>query len=155
MDSKIEKIRKIRQFLLSQIADLNPEQFNKIPEGYNNNIIWNLTHLICAQQSICYLRAGQPIKIKDIYFTPFLTNTKPGRFIDSQEIEEIKKLFVSSIDELQTDINKRLFDNYTASPNILKVYGVELNTIDDALDFLLYHEGFHSGYIVSLKRLVN
>jgi DinB superfamily len=154
MNSKIEKIRKFREFLLAQIADLTPDQLNKIPEGYNNNIIWNLTHLICAQQSICYLRAGQPITVKDIYFTPFLTNTKPDRFIDSQEIDEIKKLFVSSIDEFQIDIDKRLFDNYTASPNILKIYGVELNTIDDALDFILYHEGFHSGYIVSLKHLV-
>jgi hypothetical protein len=152
--NKIDKIKSIRQFLLNQIADLSPEQLNKIPEGYNNNIIWNLAHLVCAQQSICYLRAAQPIKIEDKYFSPFLTNTKPDAFLYSQEIETIKSLFTSTIDELQTDYDNKVFERYTASPNILRVYGVKLDTIDDALEFLLYHEGFHSGYIISLKHLV-
>lgn len=152
---KIEKIKSIRQFLLNQIADLSPEQLNKIPEGYNNNITWNLAHLVCAQQSICYLRAEQSIKVEDKYFSPFLTNTKPGAFLDLKEIETIKSLFISTIEELQTDYDNKLFENYTASPNILRVYGVKLNTIDDALEFLLYHEGFHSGYIISLKHLVH
>jgi hypothetical protein len=154
MNSKIEKIKQIRQFLLNQIADLTPEELNKIPAGYNNNIIWNVAHLICAQQSICYLRAGLPITVNDNYVTPFLTNTKPDRIIDSQEIEVIKELFISSLDELQTRLDEDRFGNYTASPNILKVYGVRLNTIHDALEFLLYHEGFHSGYIISLKHLI-
>src|SRR5688500_17777463 len=102
MDKRIEKIKKFRQFLLAQITGLTTEQLNKIPEGYNNNTIWNLTHLICAEQSICYVRAGQSITVNDKYFLPYLTNTRPNAFIDEQEIEGIKKLFISSIDELQT-----------------------------------------------------
>ena len=155
MDERIEKIKKFRQFLLTQITGLTVEQLNKIPEGYNNNIIWNLAHLICAEQSICYVRAGQSITVNDKYFSPYMTNTRPDAFIDEQEIEGIKKLLISSIDELQTDFDKKIFDNYSPSENISKVYGVELNNIGDALEFLLYHEGFHSGYIISLIRLVS
>jgi DinB superfamily len=155
MDKRIEKIKKFRQFLLKQITGLTAEQLNKIPEGYNNNIIWNLAHLICAQQSICYVRAGQSITVNDKYFSPYKTNTRPDAFIDEQEIEDIKKLLISSIDELQTDFEKKIFDNYSPSENISRVYGVDLNSIDDALEFLLYHEGFHSGYIISLIRLVS
>ncbi len=154
MDKRIEKIKIFRRFLLTQIIELTDEQLNKIPEGYNNNIIWNLGHLICAQQSICYIRAGQPIIVNNKYFSPYLTNTKPNTFINGQEIENIKKLLISSIDDLQTDFDKKIFDNYVPSPNILKIYGIELNTIEDALEFILYHEGFHSGYIISLKHLV-
>jgi DinB superfamily len=155
MDKRIEKIKIFRQFLLAQIAGLTAERLNKIPEGYNNNIIWNLAHLICAQQSLCYVRAGQSITVDDKYFSPYRTNTRPDAFIDEQEIETIKKLFISSIDELQADFDKKIFDNYSPSENISKVYGVELMSIDDALEFLLYHEGFHSGYILSLKHLVS
>jgi hypothetical protein len=32
----------------------------------------------------------------------------------------------------------------TPSPNIIKVYEIEIKGIDDALEFLLYHEGYHS-----------
>jgi hypothetical protein len=56
MNNKIDKIKKIRGFLLEQIADLTNEQLNTIPNGFHNNIIWNLIHSICAQQGICYLR---------------------------------------------------------------------------------------------------
>ena len=155
MDKRIEKIKNFRLFILAQIAGITTEQLNKIPEGYNNNIIWNLAHLICAQQSLCYLRAGQPITVDDKYFSPYRTTTRPTEFIDEYEIETIKKLFISSIDQLQTDFNNKIFDNYSPSENILKVYGVALNNMEDALEFLLYHEGFHSGYIISLKRLVS
>ena len=154
MDKRIEKIKKFRQFLLAQVTGLTTEQLNKIPEGYNNNIIWNVAHLICASQSLCYLRAGQSITVHDKHFSPYRTNTRPSAFIDEQEIETIKTMFISSIDELQVDFDKKIFDNYSPSENILKVYGIELNNIEDALEFLLYHEGFHSGYIISLIHLV-
>jgi hypothetical protein len=155
MDQRIEKIKRLRQFLLTQIAGLSAGQLNKIPEGYNNNIIWNLAHLICAQQSICYVRAGQSISVEEKYFSPYVTGTKPGEFIGEQEIARIKTLFLSSIDELQADFDKKIFDSYSPSPNILRMYGVKLYHIGDALEFLLYHEGYHSGYIISLKRLVS
>lgn len=154
MNNTIKKIKSVRTFLLSQIAELTTEQLNKIPEGYNNNIIWNLAHLVCAQQSICYLRAAQPVIIDQKYIKPFTTNTKPAEFINKAEIEKIKKIFTDSIDQLQIDFDKKIFDQYTPSENILKIYGVSLMTIDDALEFILYHEGFHTGYIISLKHLV-
>src|SRR5215204_4191266 len=98
MNDKIDKLKKSRIFLLQQISELSPEQLNKIPDKFNNNIIWNLTHLLCAQQGLCYLRGGQPALIPEKYIAPFTTNTKPERFITIEEIEEVKQLFVSTID---------------------------------------------------------
>lgn len=140
---------------MEQIEGLTAEQLNQVPDGYNNNIIWNLAHLICAQQGICYLRGGQAAIVPEKYITPFFTNTRPAGFLDDAEIAEIKRLFISTIDELASDYERKIFGNYTPSPNILNAYGIELNDIDDALDFVLYHEGYHSGYILSLKRLVS
>ncbi len=152
MDHRIEKIKRFRLFLLDQIAGLPAEQLNKIPAGYNNNIIWNMGHLICAQQSLCYFRAGQAITVEDRYFSPYRTGTKPETFIPAAEIETIKTLFLSTIDDLQVDLDKKIFQTYSPSEGILKLYGIELKSIDDALEFLLYHEGFHSGYVIALKR---
>ena len=58
MTKQIEIIRKTRAYLLESLKDLSTEQFNQIPGGFNNNIIWNLGHMIATQQGICYIRAG-------------------------------------------------------------------------------------------------
>jgi hypothetical protein len=33
-------------------------------------------------------------------------------------------------------------------------YGVEITNIDDALQFLLYHEGLHAGIIIAMRKLL-
>jgi len=65
MTSQIRAIRETRSFLLEQLKDLTAEQFNRTAEGFNNNIIWNLGHMIAVQQGICYKRAGLPTLIND------------------------------------------------------------------------------------------
>lgn len=154
MDKRIDTIKKMRRFLLDQIDGLTNEQLNRIPEGFNNNMVWNLVHLIATQQGLCYLRSGQTPVVPEKYITPFYTNTRPETALNDQEIQEIKALLISTLDELQSGLEKNIFANYTASPNILRVYGIEIKTIDDALEFLFYHEGYHSGYILSQKRLL-
>lgn len=154
MNKQIEKIKNFRLFLLKQLDDLTIQQLNEIPAGYSNNIIWNLAHLICAEQSMCYVRAGQPITVADAYFSPYAPGTKPVEFVDEPEIMLIKQLLITTIEELQADYAKGLFATYSPSAMTPRVYGVEVNDIEGALDFLLYHEGFHAGYILSLKHLV-
>jgi len=154
MNKQLEKIKNFRLFVLKQISSLTNEQLNTIPGGYNNNIIWNLGHLVSATQAICYKRARLPVTIDDKYFTPFLPTTKPGNFVNSEEINIIKELLICTINTLNTDLENKLFSNYTKSERIEEVYGINVSNIDDAVEFLLYHEGFHSGYIAGLIRLV-
>ena len=54
MKPQIETIRKTRSFLLEQIRNFGNEQLNQVAEGFNNNIVWNLGHMIAAQQGMCY-----------------------------------------------------------------------------------------------------
>jgi len=151
MHQKLEKIKATRTFSLTLIEGLTIEQLNEIPEGFNNNIIWNLTHLIAVQQSVCYKRSDlQPI-VQDKYVTPYLPGTKPEGFIDSSEVETIKTLLHSSLNEFESDYKKGFFTTYTP---VVTRYGVALDNVDDAVNFLLFHEGFHTGAIMALKKLV-
>jgi hypothetical protein len=156
MNKQVERIKKLRIWLLNQIDGLTTQQLNDIPTGHNNNIIWNLGHLTSVVQTVCYVRAGLPITIDDKFYTPFMTGTKPERFIDEQEIRNIKELSTTSIDTLQEnlDLDKNLFQNYIPSVMIPKVYGFDVNNIDEAINYLVYHEGYHAGCVISLKRLV-
>ena len=152
--NQLTKIKNFRLFLLSQLEGLTTAQLNQIPPGYHNNLIWHLAHLTSAVQAICYLRAGLPVTIAEKYLTPFLPGTRPERVIDDAEVAAIKALFIDSIDTFRVDFERGLFTTYSPSERIAAVYGVEITTIADALDFVLYHEGYHSGYVIALKHLV-
>ncbi|MBK0380509.1 DinB family protein [Mucilaginibacter segetis] len=151
INKTITNIKSTRQHLLGLIEGLTTEQLNKVPEGFNNNIVWNLAHMISAQQGICYLRAGTEIAVDDKYFSPYRPGTKPEGFVDSTEIENIKTLLLSSADKMETDYNNGIFANYT--PWIAR-YGVNINNAEDAINFLPFHDGLHTGYIMAIKKFV-
>ncbi|MDF2457359.1 MAG: DinB family protein [Cytophagaceae bacterium] len=154
MNQQVDKLRKFRLFVLKQISGLTSEQLNFIPPGYNNNIIWNMVHLVATTQALCYKRAGLPATISEKYIGPFLPGTKPDHFISEEEIAEVKELLVTTLDTLEIDLARNIFGKYTPSERIKEVYGIDIFTIEDAIAFLLYHDGFHSGYIISLIRLI-
>ncbi len=151
MKTQLEIIRKARQSLIGIISDLTDEQLNKIPEGYNNNIIWNLGHLIASQQGLCYVRSGKPIVVDDGYLKLFKPETKPDGIISSGAIETIKQLLLPTIDRMESDYQQGHFSDFKP---FINRYGVELRSIDDCISFLVFHEGLHYGYILALKRAV-
>ena len=154
IDGRIEKIKHLRMFLLSRIEELTTEQLNTIPAGFSNNIVWNLAHLVAAQQSICYMRAGVAPVVAEQYITTYMPGTKPQQPVDEETIATIKELLISSIDKMGADYAHDLFRNYTYSDRIKEIYGIDVRTIDDAIDFIVYHEGFHVGCVLMLKHLV-
>ncbi len=154
MNRKAEQIKGFRQYLLKEIAELSTAQLNKIPEGYNNNIIWNIIHLIAVQQTVCYVRAGMQPVVDAKYISSFLPGTKPVDDTTEEDIAEIKELFISTIDRLDKDLEEIRTKVYTPSVLIPKIYGFEVTTIDQSIEYLLYHEGQHAGYVLAMKRLV-
>jgi hypothetical protein len=151
MNQKLEIIRKTRRFLLESIKDLTNEQWNTIPTGFNNNIAWNLGHMVASQQGICYARAGMSVKVPEDFFNSYKPGSKPGRNISEAEIETIKELLFSSLDVFEQDYKNGLWPSY---PAWTSRSGIEVDSIDKAVDFLQYHEGLHSGYILTMKRIV-
>src|ERR1700749_2264248 len=150
MTKQIEIIRKTRFFLLETLKDLTTEQFNQIPEGFNNNIIWNLGHLVAAQQGVCYTRAGLTPPVDEDFIKAYKTGSRPEKLVSETEIENIKSLLFTTLDQLETDYNNHIFGGYI--PWMTR-YNVELTSIEDAIGFIRFHEGLHSGCSTALKRL--
>lgn len=137
--------------MLNHVNDLTIGQLNKVPAGFNNNIVWNLAHVVASQQGVCYRRAGLELRIQDNFFATYKPETKPEHFITAEELETIKGLMFSTIDQFEADYQTDIFNNYV--PWVTR-YGVKIDTIDDALTFLPFHEGLHMGYIMALKRAI-
>ncbi len=151
MDNHFGRLRKIRNVVLKLISDLSIEQLNKVPAGFNNNIVWNFAHLMASQQGLCYIRAGVKPVIDEQHINSYKGGTKPEKTVTAEELESMKMLFLSTIDQLEKDFENKLFVNYQPFTTAL---GVEINNIEDAMDFLFFHEGLHTGYMMALKRLV-
>lgn len=147
----IAQIKNTRIFIIELVKDLSIEQLNKIPTGFNNNIIWNIAHLTAAQQNMCYVRSGLAVTVKEEHFSAFLSGTKPDKFIEKQEINSIFDALLNSMDRLAADYSSNIFLKFDPWD---KRYGMKLNSIEDAINFIPFHEGMHIGYIMALKKLV-
>ena len=147
----IDTIRKLRATTSTMIEGLTLEQLNKVPAGFSNNIIWNLGTMIAAQQGICYVRSGLPIVVDNDFFESYKSGSKPERSATAAEVEEIKSLLFSTLDRLEKDQAEGVFKDYTS---VVTRYGVELTSVQDAVDFLPFHDGFHMAYLLALKRVI-
>ncbi|SRR5258708_2264622 len=151
MNRQIETIRKARISLLEQSEDLTVDQFNQIPQGFKNNIIWNMGHMIVVQQGICYQKSGLPLLISVDFGKKFGPGSRPEGIIGVIEIVNIKQLLVSTLEQLETDYKTRAFGNYMAWTSR---FGTEIASIDDSLGFLSFHEQLHAETIMAIKKMV-
>ncbi|TDQ11455.1 DinB family protein [Pedobacter metabolipauper] len=149
--TQINTLKITRTFCLNIIKDLTVDQLNKVPAGYNNNIIWNIAHMIAAQEGVCYLRAGKSTNISEAFYNSYKPGSKPEAEVTAGDIDTIKSLLLGSFDQLEKDLQTNHFENYM--PWATR-YGVEMKSIHDAVNFLPFHDGMHMGYIMALKRLV-
>lgn len=75
---QVTALKKLRFAILKTIEQLPTEQLNKVPDGFNNNIIWNVAHLIASQQNLCYIKAGQKALSRIFRSSIISTTTYPG-----------------------------------------------------------------------------
>ena len=141
-----------RALILKLIEDFSLEQINTIPADFNNNIGWNVGHLVVTQQLLCYKLSGLETVLSDEMIERYRKGTTPnGHVINQQEWDLILKLFTELPEKLLEDYNNNVFktyNEYTTSVN------VTLDSVEKAIDFNNFHEGIHLGVILGLRKLV-
>ena len=151
MNSPFDILKKNRALILKLIDDFTLEQLNKIPEGFGNNIVWNVGHLVVIQQILCYKLSGIPMNISDEMAAKYMKGSKPMGEISQTEVDEIKELFINLPYQFEKDYKASIFKKYEAYTTSLNV---TLTDIDSANTFNNFHEGIHLGVILALKKLV-
>src|SRR5436190_2900616 len=104
MDAVIKAWKTSRKLCLDFFDKYSLDQLNKVPDKFNNNIIWNIGHIIAAQQSIVYKTSNLPINISDNFFDRYKPGTKPTDPVSQSEVDEIKSLLVSMIEQTEKDL---------------------------------------------------
>ncbi|MEN9909348.1 MAG: hypothetical protein RLZZ540_2497 [Bacteroidota bacterium] len=127
------------------------EQLNKVPAGFNNNLIWNVAHIVVTQQLLVYKLAGLPVMVSEEMIEKYKKGTKTEHVASQEEVDEILLLLHKTIAQTEIDIENNLFQNFNEYPTST---GFVLKTNQDSMSFNNFHEGLHIGVIMAIRKLV-
>lgn len=151
MKSTFNVTRVSRQVYDRFFDNYSTEQLNKIPEGFSNNLIWNIGHIVVSQQMLMYLASGNTPNVSAEMIDRYKRGSRPERDASAEEIAEIRSLLFTLVDKSEEDYDAGLFKTYAERKTEL---GFTLTSIEDAIEFNNYHEATHLGMMMSLRKFV-
>jgi uncharacterized damage-inducible protein DinB len=153
MDEKMffQQLDFYRHLTIAELESIDEEKVNIVPEGFNNSILWNAGHVYVATEYIIIRQTGEEMIIPEGYGDMFNGGTKPADWTSKPpKVAEIKKLLTEQTDRIKAAVEGKL--------NAELIYPFEIpnrvkfTTIAEVLNFALYHEGQHTGFMKGLKK---
>ncbi len=142
---------KTRAILYKFLEQFSLEQLNTVPKGYRNSIYWNIMHVVVTQQLLVYGLSGLPMLIDSQLIEAFRKGTKTEEAASQKDVDLLKGLLTSTIEQTQKDYAAGIFTNYTTYTVSTKS---TLTNVEEALEFNNFHEGIHLGYILAMKNTI-
>ena len=140
-----------RSLYLKLLENYSLEQLNTIPEGFSNNLVWNLGHIIVSQQGLVYRLSGLPMSVTPEMMDNYKNGSRPTGAVSQVEVDELKVLLFSLLEKTKQDYANGLFSTYT---EYTTGTGFHLASVKEALEFNNYHEGIHLGYMMNIKKFI-
>lgn len=140
-----------RKIYLKLIENYSLEQLNKIPNGFSNNLIWNLGHVIVAQQGLVYRLSGLPMDVTLEMREKYKSGTIPTGTTTQEEVDELKVLLISLLEKTKKDYNNGIFKSYE---EYTTGTGFHLATTEEAMEFNNCHEGIHLGIMMQIRKFI-
>ncbi len=149
--SSIELLKAERDLIYTGIEKLTEEQLLKIPDGYKNNILWNLGHIIITQQVLHYTLSRLDMLIPKEIVSIFRTGTSPLLWNETPDVENIKSLLQELPGKFLEDYKNGIFKEFRPFKTST---GIALNSFNDAVTFNHFHEGTHTGIILGIIKII-
>jgi uncharacterized damage-inducible protein DinB len=152
----MEQLQDVRQRTLSVVENLSDAQLDVVPPGFRNSIRWNLGHVFVSQEKMVFTLAGEENKSPEGYISLFAGGTAPSMWEESSiaipTLEEITTCLRDQPGRIQEQFAGRLGDPL-AEP-FKAATGIVFATVEEVIHFSIYHEGLHTGVIMSLKKML-
>lgn len=121
-----------------------------IPEGFNNNVRWNLGHIATITDQLANYPAGEKPDLAKPFHKSFANGSSPKNWNDeTPSLDDIIQALEEQPKKLKEKFAGRLSDPL---PQPFSLVGVEFKTVSDLIAFNLYHEGLHTGQINTMLR---
>ena len=151
MNAIFELTTTSRKMVAPYLEKYTLQQLNTIPEGFSNNMFWNIAHIVVTQQLLVYKLSGLPMLVSDELVEKYRKGAKPEQNATQEEVDLIKSLLFTTVEQMKSDYNANLFQNFTEYPTST---GFTLHSVEEAMQFNAFHEGLHIGILMSIRKLV-
>lgn len=149
MEKTFDILLKNRKLLHNFLVNTPKAELFKVPEGFNNNIWWNIAHVVVTLELLVYGLSGLDFTIEEALVNKYKKGTFPEGEPSAEELEKISDHLFSSIQHIQSDYEQGKFKDYQEYMTTPKI---ALTSAEDALSFDVFHEGLHLGAILALKK---
>lgn len=151
MKKQFELLKATRQNILKVLEETSKESLLKIPTGFSNNILWNIYHLLASQQLLIYGLSQTPFRLDKEFILKYKSGTIPSGEEDLDLIDFAKNNLLTTVKQLSEDCQQDIFGEFKT---IKTSYGLELQSIEDAIYFNNLHEAMHYGQIKTFQRIL-
>jgi hypothetical protein len=127
------------------------DQLNKVPDGFNNNILWNVAHSLVTQQLLIYSLSGVKPLVSESWIDSYRKGTKPEAEVTQEFVDALDAALFSTFNQLEVDLDSGVFKEFNPYTTSTKMH---IDSIVTALSFVLFHDGIHIGSILALAKLV-
>lgn len=147
-DLLLKQLELTRGFLLKKIDKTTDEVARIQPEGFNNNILWNIGHVLTVTEQFLFGYPNKSTNLPENYINLFTRGTKPADWKeDGPTVEELKKQLKDQLQRMK-EIPPELFERKLKEPFL------EFETFGELANFAAFHEAHHHGQIQTLQRFI-
>ena len=117
MEKTFDTLLKTRKRLQEILQNTSKEDLCKIPDGFKNNIWWNIAHVVVTQQILMYKLSGVPTLIDEGRIRTYKKGTFPEKEPTETEISYIGGALISCIEKTKEDFLKEIVEAAWACPD--------------------------------------
>lgn len=149
-----QMIRETRQLVQTTVDRIRPEQAEAFPDGFRNNLVWQVGHLLTTQELLILGLTGNKTFIPDEWKSWFAKGTSPADFTEATPdwpmlVDQLGPNCERVLGRLaDMDLSLHLAQPYQTST------GPVLARVGDVAVFSALHEAIHLGIIKAYVQLL-
>ncbi len=151
-ESVLKTLQACRGFFQKAVNDLSEEQLLEVPDGSNNNVLWNMGHIVYSNCGMTYRRCGLDMPIPEAYIDLFKAGSSPSDWADAPPVKEVVDHFNTGTAKICEDYRAGVFKDFEAFE---LMPGYKIESIEDVLAFNIFHESVHIGITSKLIKQLN
>ncbi|MDW5471788.1 DinB family protein [Staphylococcus equorum] len=150
-----EQFQATYNLLNKHIKDIDEEKSAFQPAMVNNNIKWQLGHLILLNDFLVFETINEEKVLEQTAAKYFLWGTSPINFDGNEpSFDELKLLLNEQLDRIFNVLEKQLKKDRN-EPIVLKDVDIVMKNFNESIHFAIIHTNRHFGQIVLLKSMIN
>ncbi|GIP39835.1 hypothetical protein J31TS4_31150 [Paenibacillus sp. J31TS4] len=149
MDDQLifQQLKLNRSRTLEAAASVTEEEADRIPNGFNNNIRWQLGHILTTQERMAFRFIGEPLGLPEELTGLFVNGTKPADWTSAPpDLATLRRLLEEQPERIRERLQGRL-----QTPLTLPFK--DFTALEEALVFSIGHEAMHAGFLKALHRI--